>query len=75
MDHSENTYETEIGVKKFIEFLQLGKLEIKVYPSFKIHAKVYISKFSEGDRDYKKVRGEGELMTRRNEKHVDYLSQ
>lgn len=55
MEHSEDTYDTEIGVKKFIEFLQSGKLEIKAYPSSKIHAKVYISRFSEDDRDYGRV--------------------
>ena len=55
MELSEDTYDTEIGVKKFIEFLQSGKLEIKAYPSSKIHAKVYISRFSEDDRDYGRV--------------------
>lgn len=55
MEHSEDTYDTEIGVRKFIEFLQSGKLEIKAYPSSKIHAKVYISRFSEEDRDYGRV--------------------
>lgn len=55
MEHSEDTYNTEVGVKKFIEFLQSGKLEIKAYPSSKIHAKVYISRFSEDDRDYGRV--------------------
>jgi len=55
MEHSEDTYDTEVGVKKFIEFLQSGKLQIKAYPSSKIHAKVYISRFSEEDRDYGRV--------------------
>jgi superfamily II DNA/RNA helicase/HKD family nuclease len=55
MEHSEDTYDTEIGVRKFIEFLQSGKLEIKAYPSSKIHAKVYISRFSDDDRDYGRV--------------------
>lgn len=48
MEHSEDTYYIEVGVRKFIEFLQSGKLEIKAYPSSKIHAEVYISRFSEG---------------------------
>lgn len=55
MEHSEDTHYTEMGVKKFIEFLQSGKLQIKVFPSTKIHAKVYISRFSEDDRDYGRV--------------------
>lgn len=55
MEHSEDTYDTEVGVRKFVEFLQSGKLEIKAYPSTKIHAKVYISRFSEDDRDFGRV--------------------
>ncbi len=57
----------EIGVLKFIEFLQtecvspiedkkLGgngkKLEIRVFPSKNIHAKIYIGRFAPEDRDY-----------------------
>lgn len=52
MDNSADDYETEVGVKKFIEFLQSGKLEIKAYPSANIHAKVYISRFPEDSLDY-----------------------
>ena len=55
MDHSHDSYETELGVKKFIEFLQSGKMEIRAYPSKDIHAKVYISRFSEDDRDFGRV--------------------
>lgn len=55
MEYSEDTYDTEVGVKKFMEFLRSGKLEIKAYPSTKIHAKVYISRFPEDDRDYGRV--------------------
>jgi len=29
MEHSPDTYQTELGVSKFIEFLNSGKLEIK----------------------------------------------
>ncbi len=57
----------EIGIKKFIEFLQLDyankdedilnggngkKLEIRAYPSKNIHAKVYIGRYHPEDRDY-----------------------
>lgn len=57
----------EIGIKKFIEFLQTNcpdkdfdikqrgngkKLEIKAYPSKNIHAKVYISRYHEDDKEY-----------------------
>ncbi|MDA8091941.1 MAG: helicase-related protein [Actinomycetota bacterium] len=55
MEHSEDTYDTEIGIRKFMEFLRSGKLEIKAYPSSKIHAKVYISRFQEDALDYGRV--------------------
>ena len=44
MYESDDNYEIELGVKKFIEYLRSGKLEIKAYPSNDIHAKVYIVK-------------------------------
>ncbi|EKD44447.1 MAG: hypothetical protein ACD_71C00130G0009 [uncultured bacterium (gcode 4)] len=34
--------EVEEGVLKFIEFLQSGKMELRVYPKAQIHSKVYI---------------------------------
>lgn len=46
MEHSEDREDVECGVRKFIEFLQNGKLEIKAHPSQNIHAKVYISRFN-----------------------------
>jgi superfamily II DNA or RNA helicase/HKD family nuclease len=64
---SENEKNLELGIKKFIEFLQTDctnpdhdkanngngkKLEIRAYPSKNIHAKVYIGKFKPEDRDY-----------------------
>ena len=55
MEHSPDTYNTEIGVKKFVEFIQSGKLEIKAHPSQNIHAKVYISRFPAGHYDYGRV--------------------
>ena len=60
----------EIGIKKFIEFLQADcsnkevdiknggngkKLEIRAYPSKNIHAKVYISRYHENDKEYGSV--------------------
>lgn len=57
----------EIGLKKFIEFLQQDcpiaeedirqggngkRLEIRAFPSRNIHAKVYIGRFAPEDRDY-----------------------
>jgi superfamily II DNA or RNA helicase/HKD family nuclease len=63
----ESDQHLEIGVKKFIEFLQTDcpgglqdkqnggngkKLEIRAYPSRNIHAKVYIGRFHPEDRDF-----------------------
>ncbi len=66
-DANENEDKLELGIKKFIEFLNTEcqdpeidktyhgngkKLEIRAYPSKNIHAKVYIGKFKPDDRDY-----------------------
>jgi len=66
-DSNENEDKLELGIKKFIEFLNTmcqdpendkayhgngKKLEIRAYPSKNIHAKVYIGKFKPEDRDY-----------------------
>lgn len=63
----ENESKLEIGIRKFIEFLQADcqdpgmdktyngngkKMEIRAFPSKNIHAKVYIGKFKPEDRDY-----------------------
>ena len=45
----------EEGVVKFIAWIRSGKLEIKAYPSQKIHAKLYILGFKVGDRDTGRV--------------------
>ncbi|MHB8910991.1 MAG: helicase-related protein [Syntrophales bacterium] len=55
MDRSPDSYDTEQGVRKFIEFLRSGKMEIKAYPGGNLHAKVYISRFGEDDRDFGRV--------------------
>ena len=52
---SEDNYNVELGIYKFIEFLKSGKLELKAYPSYDLHAKVYISRFKEDDRDFGRV--------------------
>ena len=52
---SEDNYDVEYGITKFIEYIKSGKLEIKAYPSYNIHAKVYISRFKEDDRDFGRV--------------------
>jgi len=70
MENSEDTYETEIGITKFLEFLTTDcpnkdqdiakggngkKLEFRTYPSENIHAKVYISRFSPDHMDFGRV--------------------
>jgi len=53
-DSEDNRY-VEDGVNTFIEWIRKGKLEIRAYPSRKIHAKLYIMTFKEGDRDIGRV--------------------
>jgi superfamily II DNA/RNA helicase/HKD family nuclease len=55
MEHAADNHATELGVKKFIEFLQSGKLQIRAHPSQNIHAKVYINRFPAGFIEYGKV--------------------
>lgn len=45
----------EEGIRKFIEFIKTGKLEIKVYPFQSIHAKVYIIRKHKRAEDFGKV--------------------
>ncbi len=55
IDQAPDTSQVEIGVQKFMDFLASGKIEIKAHPSHNIHAKVYISRFQETDRDFGRV--------------------
>jgi len=70
MEYSEDSYEMEVGIKKFLEFLRADclnkeqdiasggngkKLEFRAYPSENIHAKVYVSRFHKEDRDFGRV--------------------
>lgn len=55
LENSQDSQTVEQGVMKFIEWIKSGKLEIKVYPSQNIHAKIYIVTFKEGDRDTGRV--------------------
>ncbi len=51
MENSEDNQQIEEGIRKFIDWIKEGKLEIKAYPSENIHAKLYIMTFKEEDRD------------------------
>jgi hypothetical protein len=54
-EKSADSVEIETGVHKFVEWVRSGKLEIKAYPGERLHAKVYIMTFAEGDRDKGRV--------------------
>ena len=71
---SDDSYDTEISIEKFVEFLQTDcpnpdldkkndgngkKLQIKVYPSQDLHAKVYISRHKDDFIDM----SEGSVIT------------
>ncbi|MDR1452966.1 MAG: phospholipase D-like domain-containing protein [Candidatus Margulisbacteria bacterium] len=51
MEEAEETSAVEFGVRKFIEYLQNKKIEIRAYPSRDIHAKVYVSRYDSGKHD------------------------
>lgn len=55
MENAEDSSRVENGVKKFLEWMKSGKLEIKAYPTENIHAKLYIMSFHEDDRDTGRV--------------------
>ena len=52
---SGDTAEIKGGVLKFVEWIKSGKLEVRAYPSGRVHAKLYIMTFHEGDRDKGRV--------------------
>lgn len=55
MAESEDNRSVEDGVHTFIDWIKKEKLEIRAYPSQKIHAKLYIMTFQKGDRDTGRV--------------------
>ena len=50
-EHSPDTMDVEEGARKFIEWINSKKMEIRVYPDHEIHAKLYIMTFKEGGSD------------------------
>ena len=52
---SGDSAQIEDGVRKFVEWIRSGKLEVRAYPSERVHAKLYIMTFHEGDRDKGRV--------------------
>ena len=55
METVDETLRIETGIRRFMAYLESGRLEVRAHPSQNIHAKVYISRFSETDRDYGRV--------------------
>lgn len=55
MEDAEDSEKTEGGIYTFIDWIKTGRLEIRAYPSEKIHAKVYIMTFGDNDRDKGRV--------------------
>ena len=49
LEEAEESSDLEAGVQKFIEWAKSGKLEVRVFPSAKLHAKLYIMTFLDGD--------------------------
>jgi superfamily II DNA/RNA helicase len=55
LSETDDNREIEKGIITFIDWISNKKLEIRAYPSRKLHAKVYIMTFNEGDRDMGRV--------------------
>ena len=55
LERAEDTSDVERGIEKFIQWTVSGKLQVRVYPSERIHAKVYILTFPEGHYDAGRV--------------------
>lgn len=55
LQESGDTPDIEDGVRKFVDWIKSGKLEVRAYPSERVHAKLYIMTFHEGDRDKGRV--------------------
>lgn len=55
LQKSDDSSDIEEGIRKFVEWIRSGKLEVRAYPSERVHAKLYIMTFHEGDRDKGRV--------------------
>jgi superfamily II DNA or RNA helicase len=51
----EDSAQVESGVQQFVDWVKSGKLEVRVYPSAKLHAKLYIMTFPDGHIDKGRV--------------------
>ncbi len=55
LEATEDSAEVEAGVRQFVEWVKSGKLEVRVYPTAKLHAKLYIMTFVDGHIDRGRV--------------------
>jgi len=55
LESVEDSAEVEEGVRQFIEWVKNGKLEVRVFPSGKLHAKLYVMTFVDGHIDKGRV--------------------
>ena len=55
LEEVEESAEVEEGVRQFIEWAKNGKLAVRVFPSAKVHAKLYIMTFFDGHIDKGRV--------------------
>jgi len=55
LENIEDSETVEDGVKTFVEWCKSRKLEVRIYPSRNIHAKLYIMTFFHADRDLGRV--------------------
>lgn len=55
LEKADDSTDIEQGIRTFIQWIRSGKLEVRVYPTEKIHAKVYIMTFVDGHIDAGRV--------------------
>lgn len=55
LDKFEGSQHIEDGIRQFVQWCDSGKLQVRVYPSEKIHAKVYIMTFAPDHIDLGRV--------------------
>jgi superfamily II DNA or RNA helicase/HKD family nuclease len=52
IENSADSFDVEKGIRRLAEMIKLKKIELRAHPSKSIHAKVYICRYKEGDRDF-----------------------
>jgi len=55
LQKSGDSSDIEDGVRKFVEWIKSGKLEVRAYPSERVHAKLYVMTFLDGHIDKGRV--------------------